>query len=92
MKNNMSTIAGIIRQTLNNPYRIMKTHGELVEELCSIRKNWKREDFIESYEDEWVCIPERLSECSQVMEEYIYNTYDTDYIKEVIENEKCHEG
>ena len=70
----------------------MKTHGELVEELCSIRNNWKREDFIESYEDEWDCIPEGLSECSQVMEEYIYNTYDTDYIKEVIENEKCYEG
>ena len=68
----------------------MKTHSELVEELCLIRKNWKHEDFVESYEDEWDSIPEELSECSQVMEEYIYNTYDTDYIKEVIENEKCY--
>ena len=83
----MSTIEGMIRQSGNNPYKIMKTHGDLVEELCSIRKNWKHEDFVEAYGDEWIPVPSDLSDCRQMMEEYIYNSYDTDYIKEVIENE-----
>jgi hypothetical protein len=66
----------------------MKTHSDLVEELCLIRKNWKREDFVEAYGDEWIPVPRNLSDCHQMMETHIYNSYDTDYIKEVIENEE----
>ena len=66
----------------------MKTHSELVEELCLIRKSWKREDFVEAYGDEWFPVPADLSDCHEMMEEHIYNSYDTNYIKEVIENEE----
>ena len=61
---------------------------ELVSKLCSIRKNWVLLDFTEAYSDEWGVIPSTVEECKQRMEEHIHNTYDTEYIKECIEDEK----
>ena len=69
----------------------MKTHSELVEELCSLRKNWKHEDFVEAYGDEW-CVPSDVSDCHEVMEQHIYNSYETDYIKQLIKEEADYQG
>ena len=65
----------------------MKTHDDLLMKLCSIRATWTKQDFIDAYEDEWDFVPEDLDQCHQMMEEYIYHTYDINYIKEVIDNE-----
>ena len=65
----------------------MNTQENLVEQLCSIRKNWKHQDFVDAYQDEWESIPKNISECHKMMEEYIHHTYDIDYIKEVINDE-----
>jgi hypothetical protein len=65
---------------------------DLVAELMRIRGNWERKDFQEAYGDEWdFDITDRkgksLVELHETMEEHVNLTYDTDYIKEVIENE-----
>ena len=65
-------------------------HIDLVEELCSIRSDWKREDFVNAYEDEWEEIPDDITECHEIMKEYIYKTYDTSLIEELInDNVMC---
>ena len=68
----------------------MKTKGDLVNELCDIRRNWTHRDYVDAYDDEWEYVPLNTNECMVIMEEYIFHTYDADYIKEVIENEKCY--
>jgi hypothetical protein len=44
-------------------------------------------DFKESYADEWDEMPTTVKECRETMEECIFHTYDTDHIKDCIENE-----
>jgi hypothetical protein len=61
--------------------------NKLVSELMSIRKDWTIQDFKDAYEDEWDFIPNTLEECHKKMEEYVYHTYDSDYIQECIDNE-----
>ena len=64
------------------------SHANLVSKLMEIRKGWTMQDFKDAYGDgEWFEIPETLEECREQMEDYIHNTYDTDYIKECIEDE-----
>ena len=63
------------------------SRGDLVSKLLEIRSNWTLEDYRESYADEWDEMPTTVKECKETMEEYIYHTYDLDYLKEVIETE-----
>ena len=56
--------------------------------LCELRKNWTLEGFKEAYSDEWEVIPANLDDCHEMMEEYIYHTYDNDFILELIKEEK----
>lgn len=62
--------------------------AELVERLCSIRKNWTKLDFEETYSDEWGSIPENLSDCHEKMSEFLFHTYSIAFLEECIENEK----
>ena len=59
----------------------------LIQQLMNLRKDWSMSDFKESYADEWEEIPTTVKECQKQMEEYIFHTYDTDYISECIESE-----
>ena len=61
--------------------------SELVKQLMTIRKDWTSGDFIEAYEDEWEEMPDNLHAKFDKMEEYIFHTYSSDFLKEVIENE-----
>jgi hypothetical protein len=62
--------------------------AKLVEQLCSIRKNWTKLDFEFAYSDEWETIPEKLSDCHEKMSEYLFHTYTVSFLEECIENEK----
>ena len=64
-----------------------KERLELIEQLMEIRSNWTFEDFKESYLDEWEEMPKTLLKSIEAMREHIYHKYETDYIKECIENE-----
>ncbi len=55
--------------------------------LIKLRENWTHEDFKEAYSDEWEDMPTSLEVCFSEMEDYIYSTYEEDYIQELIENE-----
>ncbi len=59
---------------------------ELIAQLMELRKNFTHQDYVDCYRDEWNEIPNDLNECRDKMEEYITHTYDTDLIKELIEN------
>jgi len=61
---------------------------DLVPVLMDIRKDWTEVDFKEAYGDEWDDMPVNLSDCFDRMRDHIHHTYDIDYIKECIENEK----
>lgn len=61
---------------------------DLVNQIMNIRSNWTLQDFAEAYQDEWDTLPTNLEECQEKMESYIFHTYDTSYIQELIENEK----
>jgi hypothetical protein len=61
---------------------------DLINSLMDLRrKRWVKKDFIEAYSDEWDEIPEDLSECFEMMEEYISDTYDDELIEECIQDE-----
>ena len=66
--------------------RDSKKRLKLINKLMKSRKNWTIEDYRQSYLDEWDEIPKTLIKCKEMMEEYIYHTYDTDLIKECLEN------
>ena len=53
----------------------------------SIRNNWTVRDYDEAYSDQWDEVPTTVKECQEKMEEEIFHSYDTEYIKECIENE-----
>ena len=63
------------------------TRDEKVALIMKNRKSWKKQDFIDSYEDEWDEMPEALEDCFEKMNEYIYNTYDDGLLDEIIEDE-----
>ena len=63
-----------------------KQRSKLISNLMKSRKDWTLEDYHQSYSDEWDEIPKTLNECKVMMEEYIYHTYDTELIKECLEN------
>lgn len=62
--------------------------GYLTQQLVDIRKNWTERDFKEAYSDEWDFMPDNLEEMFERMGDHIFHTYDIDYIKECIEEEK----
>ena len=62
------------------------THGELVNKLMEIRKDWKIADF-----EEWepfTIDKKNIDEWRAHMNETLLNDYDIDYLKEVIEQEE----
>jgi len=62
------------------------THGELVNKLMEIRKDWKIPNF-----EEWepfTTDKKNIDEWRAHMNETLFNDYDIDYLKEVIEQEE----
>lgn len=76
-----------LEKMYENYYKENLNKRDLVESLCKIRINWTMKDYKESYEDEWVDFPTTVEECMLLMIEYIYQTYDYDYIQQVIDDE-----
>lgn len=56
-----------------------------IRKVMELRSEWNRQDFIDSYSDEWDSIPATLDECFEVMEGYL-RTYDESLLDEIIEN------
>lgn len=61
--------------------------AEKVALIMKDRRNWKRQDFIDAYADEWDEMPEDIRDCFDKMDEYIFNTYDDGLLDEIIEDE-----
>lgn len=61
--------------------------AESILNLMVLRGSWELEDYEEAYGDLWDKIPNNLNDCYHKMQEYIVNTYDTDYIKELVKEE-----
>lgn len=59
----------------------------LLNELLFHRKDWSLQDIKDAYEDEWDEVPDHLGLARNKMEEYIYHTYDPEYIKQLIQEE-----
>lgn len=79
------TFEAVVRliEYINNQSK--DTKKDLVSKLMEIRKDWQIEDFKEAYSDEWDSISSNLKTNFERMEFYIANSYDEDYIKELIE-------
>jgi len=66
----------------------MSKRLENIEKLMLIRVNsWTKEDYVESYKDEWGEMPYSLQDCEEKMKEHITHTYSDELIKDCIENE-----
>lgn len=58
-----------------------------IDQLMSLRRRWKLEDYQEAYGDEWDEIPQTPEECWEEMQGYIAQTYDEDLILDCLEDE-----
>lgn len=60
---------------------------EKINKIIELRSDWTLEDYKEAYGDVWEEMPNTISECKEMMEEYIYHTYDDTFIDELLEYE-----
>ena len=65
----------------------IKTREEIINAIMEKRENWTKDDFRDSYADEWEKIPHTLKKCFEVMRKHIETTYSNDYLLEMEEND-----